>query len=921
VLAALIALTEAAAAQAVDRRFRDEPTGGVALPATPLAGEHDGRALSVNPAGLQFLRGPEALLVLEYADADHASAGGTGGGLILAGPVGGGLLPRLGLGVGLEALRPARARLLPDPGTPLRASLGASFWMTRNLALGVTWHHFFDDGPLDGVDALDLGLSARLGNHVALGAVVRDLNAPRVLAELVQRRYEVEATLRPLGSDSLDLGVGGRVGEIDGNVDGWARGSLRLTRGLYAHLAVETRGQTTVTTSGASMVEEDGRDVRATLGLELSLGGFGVTTYASSLRDVGGESRTLGGGVMLRSSLVEVPSLVSPTDHIERVELEGSLEGFRMVSLVSRLRAIGRDRSTRAVALVFDDFSAGWAALHELRDELAALRGRGIKLYAFLVTADTRDYYLASVADKIYLDPAGALNLTGVASSTTYWRGALDLVGVTPEFEKIAEYKSAPEQFTRRGPSAPADRMREELLDGIWDEVVTAIAASRQLSPEQVKALVDRGPFSAGDLAAMAASVSPAVGAAASPGSGGSGERGTSGAAAGSEGRAASAAASTPSDAIGSNAAVGAAGSASGRATRGADQEGGAPPPAGAGRPPLIDAVATPERAALLIAQDLGTLYPVRGPARERPAQWQRRKIAVVHVEGDIVDGKSQRLPVLDRKMAGGETVSEAIAAARAAPEVGAIILRIDSPGGSALASELIAREVFATRGVKPILCSMSNVAASGGYFAAAGCELIFAEPTTVTGSIGIFFGKADLSGLMGKLGVTVNVDKRGALADVGSMVRPYTEEERARLKENIRYTYGRFVGAVAEGRGMTRQQVDEVGRGRVWTGLRAKEVGLVDRLGGIGDAIEEARKRMRAGEGERVELVQLPYAAPGLVQQLLRSTGAAQAIQAEAGLGVGAAAELRSLLAGLMPSVLWQPEVAQARLPFELGW
>ncbi len=837
-----------AAAQSIDERTLDEPTRGVSLPATPLAGEHDGRALSLNPAGLQFVRGPEALLVLDYQDSAVANSGGTGAGLFLAGPMGGAILPRLGWGLGVEALRPPRSSLLPDPGTPIRASLGLSFSLLRDVAMGASWHHFFDDGPQDGVDAIDAGVSARLGNSLAFGAVIRDLNGPELVgADGTSRRYEAELTLRPLGTDRLDLGVGGRVGEARGNVDAWGRMSLKVARGLYAQAKVESRDLRVITSSGAQVSERDERELQAQLGFEISFGNLGVTSYGSVRRDAEGDARFLGGGLMVRSSLVEVPSVIAPGDHIERVELGGALDGFALVSLVSRLRAIGRDDSTRAVALVFEDVSGGWGALREVRDQLLALRKRNIKLYAFLVTGDTRDYYLASAADKIYVDPAGELALTGVATSSTYLRGALELVGVTPEFEKIAEYKGAPEQFTRRGASVPVERMRRELVDGIWDDVVAAIATGRRLPPEEVRALVDRGPFSAGDLAV--------------------------------DGK-------------------------------------------------LVDAVATPERAAFLIGQDLGTLYPVREPPQERPDAWQRRKIAVIHLQGDIVDGASQTVPLLGRRMAGGETISRAIAAARAAPEVGAIVLRIDSPGGSALASELIAREVFATRGVKPILCSMSNVAASGGYFAAAGCELIFAEPTTVTGSIGIFIGKVDLSGLMGRLGVTSQVEKRGAHADLSSMTRPYTEEERQLLHKKIQYSYGRFVGAVAEGRNLTREQVDEVGRGRIWTGARAKEVGLVDRLGGIGDAIDEAKRRMGASDDERVELLQLPFVERGLLAQLRKLGGASDGASGAAlpaaldALASGVTGELlRQLLPSLLPSVLLQPGQAQARMPFDLGW
>src|SRR5262249_32063796 len=149
----------------------------------------------------------------------------------------------------------------------------------------------------------------------------------------------------------------------------------------------------------------------------------------------------------------------------------------------------------------------------------------------------------------------------------------------------------------------------------------------------------------------------------------------------------------------------------------------------------LVDAVATPEKVAELITAELGGAYAVGVPAPERPERWQRPGVAIVYVDGDITDGESKSIPVVGQSLAGGQTLVQAIQAARADPRVGAIVLRINSPGGSALASELISREVFATRGVKPIVCSMSDLAASGGYFVAAGCEAIFAEPMTITGS------------------------------------------------------------------------------------------------------------------------------------------------------------------------------------------
>jgi protease-4 len=259
-----------------------------------------------------------------------------------------------------------------------------------------------------------------------------------------------------------------------------------------------------------------------------------------------------------------------------------------------------------------------------------------------------------------------------------------------------------------------------------------------------------------------------------------------------------------------------------------------------------------------------------------------------------------------------------ALSAARANPDIGAIIIRVDSPGGSALASELVSREVFATRGVKPILCSFSDVAASGGYFIAAGCDLIFAQPMTITGSIGIFYGKFDVSGLAKKLGITTDTYKRGKRADVESLFRPYTAEERGVLMDKLKYMYGRFVGAVAEGRGMKKDEVDAVGRGHVWSGEMAKAVKLVDRFGGLGDAIDEAKQRMGISRDTRVQLVELP----ALPSSLFGALGKLIGLHAEA--QTITPAELpgvRDVLQGIPGSVIADPKTPQARLPFDVTW
>jgi protease-4 len=834
-VAGLLCLASTAVAQNVDRSYAEEPTAGVALPAAPLAGEFDGRVVSTNPGGLPLVRGGELALVLGLEDPDVATSAGQGFGTFFALAGGGGLLPRFGLGIGLEWLRPARPNLRPDPGEPFRFTLGLATALGKNAGFGVSWHHFHDDGALRGVDTFDLGYSSRIGNRFAWGAVLRDLATRPIANTPVQRKYELEMLLRPLATDQLEVAAGGRLGETRLDFDAWGRVSAKLARGFFVHAAVETRELHTLVDSPLGLSDIGGRDVRATLGLEVSFGAFGITTLATGLRDDTGARSLLGGQLIVRSSAIGTASVVGRGDHIERIELEGSIGLRETTNLVARMRAIQRDPTAKAVVVTFDGVGAGWATLQELRNEMLALRKAGKKVFAYMVSGTGRDYFVASAADKIYVDPAGAVRLVGMAGTTIYFKGAFDQIGIAPQFEKIAEYKSAPEQFTEVGPTPTAAKMTNELFDSLWDQWLTQVAAGRKLTKDELKAIVDKGPFSAGDLAL--------------------------------------------------------------------DKK-------------LVDAVAPPDKVSQLVTAEIGAILPVSGPSIERPERWKRPAIAIIYVDGDITDGESKSVPFLG-KMAGGETLVSAIAAARANPNVGAIILRIDSPGGSALASELVSREVFATRGVKPILCSMSDLAASGGYFIAAGCDEIYAEPMTITGSIGIFYGKFDISGLLRKLGATTNTQKRGKNADAESLFRPYTADERKHLMEKLRYMYSRFIGAVAEGRGMKKEEVDAVGRGHVYTGEQAHGIKLVNKFGGLGDVIDEAKRRMKLQLSTRVQLIELPSLPSSLFGPLGRLIG----VQAQQQLSIADLPLFRELLRGIPASLLIDDARAQARLPFEISW
>jgi protease-4 len=255
--------------------------------------------------------------------------------------------------------------------------------------------------------------------------------------------------------------------------------------------------------------------------------------------------------------------------------------------------------------------------------------------------------------------------------------------------------------------------------------------------------------------------------------------------------------------------------------------------------------------------------------------------VAVVLVEGTIIDGISRRIPLFGIQFAGGDTIAETLRDLRKDEACRGIVLRVNSPGGSALASEVIWREVARTHEAfakdkkfsPPIVVSMSDVAASGGYYVSMGTETVFADPLTITGSIGIISMHFDVSGLLSKLGISTTTFKRGENPDINSPFSPYTADQRERRQRELAQKYDLFITRVADARGMTKEEVDKVGRGHVWSGLDAQGNGLVDQLGGLQDAIAEVRTRAGISKRRALPLRVLP-ARPTLLDLLLQESG-----------------------------------------------
>ncbi len=245
-----------------------------------------------------------------------------------------------------------------------------------------------------------------------------------------------------------------------------------------------------------------------------------------------------------------------------------------------------------------------------------------------------------------------------------------------------------------------------------------------------------------------------------------------------------------------------------------------------------------------------------------------RPKLALVYAAGDIIAGETQSSP-FGGGLAGSDTIARGLRQAREDGAVRAIVLRVDSPGGSGTAADAVWREVTLARRSKPVVVSMGDYAASGGYYIAMGADAIVAQPGTITGSIGVFSGKFSLRGLYGKLGISQETVRRGKNASLFSDWAPWTDEERAKIRELNEAFYRTFVAKAAEGRKKKPEEIEAVAQGRVWTGEQALAAGLVDGLGGLEAAVRIARDKARIPKGQDVQLVVLPQ-RKGLVETLL---------------------------------------------------
>ncbi len=331
-------------------------------------------------------------------------------------------------------------------------------------------------------------------------------------------------------------------------------------------------------------------------------------------------------------------------------------------------------------------------------------------------------------------------------------------------------------------------------------------------------------------------------------------------------------------------------------------------------RAKLIDALAYDDELKHVVAETLGRRVTLTTRESEPMAPRRfgiGRRLGLLWIDGDILDGKSSVVPVVGMRSAGSETIAEAARQLEDDASVGAVVVRIESPGGSTVASERIWHALARLAKKKPVVASLGSMAASGGYYAAVACPTIVASPSTVTGSIGVYFGKPEVSQLLTRLGIGVDTYRTTPRADAETVFRPFTGDERAVLRDKIAQTYDLFLDRVASGRKLEKARVDAVAQGRVWAGEDARERNLVDRLGGFREAVDLAYALGHVPQSGGV--LELPKPEGGILQQVLATVahGSGAGVHDGASLQVGQ--ELRRVARATAP--LWLHDASQGLL------
>ena len=443
-------------------------------------------------------------------------------------------------------------------------------------------------------------------------------------------------------------------------------------------------------------------------------------------------------------------------------------ENSSLSEIIESIEKAKKDDRIKGIYLDLSMIKTGLASLEEIRKALLHFKTSGKWIISYAEVYTQRSYYLASVADKIYLNPAGIMELRGLATELMFFKKMLEKLDVEVQIIRHGKFKSAVEPYILEKMS-PSNRAQvERMLTTVWESITSKIGKSRKVEVNEINNLADEIKIQSAEDAVKYQFIDGLI---------------------------------------------------------------------------YKDELLNKLRKRLKLEEGKKIKYVTLGKyakakLKDEKKKFSKNKIAVVYASGAIMSGKSQQGNM------GSETISEAIREARLNEKVKAIVLRVNSPGGSALASDVIWREVTLAKKVKPVIVSMGDVAASGGYYIACAADKIVANEKTITGSIGVFGVIPNAQGFFNnKLGITFDGAKTNKHADMLTISKPLTAEEKGIIQIGVEKIYDDFITKVADGRNMSKMMVDSIGQGRVWTGLDAKTIGLVDEIGGLKEALAMAKK------------------------------------------------------------------------------
>ncbi|MDB5392388.1 MAG: signal peptide peptidase SppA, type [Planctomycetaceae bacterium] len=467
---------------------------------------------------------------------------------------------------------------------------------------------------------------------------------------------------------------------------------------------------------------------------------------------------------------------------------------------LARFDKAATDDTLQGLILHVNSPHIGWAKLNEFRTAIAKVRKAGKKVFAYFDDGSSMDYLIAASCDEVCMPESGVLMFLGLRAEVSFYKNLFDKLDLKAEMLRVGEYKSAAEPYSRSEMSKEFREEMESVLDSYFSQMKAIVGDARKLTPEQVEAAINAGPFTAVKAKELG----------------------------------------------------------------------------------MIDRLVYPDELEALVKGDtdkkvkitrkygkkkldtdfsgfsgmvkmMDLIMGIETPKRKTTTP----KLAVINAIGPIMTGHSSSDMFSGESTIGAETLNKAIRQANEDDSVKAIVLRVDSPGGSALASDLMWRELERVK--KPLVVSMGDVAASGGYYISMNAKKIYAEPGTITGSIGVVGGKLATQGLFDKIGINTSIITRGKNAGVMSVTTPFSDTERAAMQALMNDIYKQFTEKAAKGRRMDVVKLEKLARGRIYTGLQAKELGLVDEIGTLADAIAEAKKLAGLDPSDKLEKLELP--------------------------------------------------------------